>query len=149
MEVLIMARPTEYGLDSFPLQTNFNDDTDLFIAEMGTDGFAFLIAVWQIIYSNDGYFVFYNKNLIEKIKKRTGIEDKKIKELVKKSLDYWIFDVDTFNDSNILTSKQIQKTYFVEAEKTKKSIKYRPRFILVYISVSKDRKVSFWGDEPR
>jgi len=45
-----MARPTKQGIDYFPLDTEFDDDLQLLIAEIGADGIKYFCGIcWRKI----------------------------------------------------------------------------------------------------
>jgi len=128
-----MARPTKQGLDYFPMDTEFDDDTKLFITEMGADALAVLAILWQIIYSNEGYYVKYDRKLPAKVKQRLGTEIDRTKEIIEASFEYEIFDLGIYKKYKILTSAGIQKRYLIGA-RLKKNIIFIPEIMLVDVS---------------
>lgn len=115
-----MARPTKQGIDYFPLDTQFDDKIELLIADKGSDTVSVLITIWQLIYRNDGYFIADNSDLYLLIRRRIMLETVVIEDIVKSAVEREIFDKKLKKKYNILTSKAIQKRYFIAASKKKK-----------------------------
>ena len=64
-----MGRPTKQGVDYFPLDTSMDMDINLFIADTGASGFGVLIATWQLIYKENGYYINYSDDLFLMIRR--------------------------------------------------------------------------------
>lgn len=114
-----MGRPTKQGIDYFPVDVQFDDKVELFIAECGADGLGILITIWQLIYQNEGYYIQNNNDLILLIRRRVLSEVDTIKRCISLALSRGIFDEKLFNKFKILTSKAIQKRFIVAARKKK------------------------------
>lgn len=114
-----MARPTKQGIDYFPLDTNFDDKTQLFIAVNGAAGLGILITVWQLIYQNEGYFTPYSDDLFLLVRMKLQIEVSAVKECIDAAIERGIFCKSLFSQHKILTSKAIQKRFFIAARKKK------------------------------
>lgn len=124
-----MARPTKQGIDYFPIDVQFDDKTELFIAEAGAEGLGVLVTVWQIIYQNEGYYTDYSDDLFLLIRKRVLIDVDKSKKLVDKMIERKIFSPEKFKDYGIITSNAIQKRYAI-ASKKKKNININPKYVI-------------------
>lgn len=132
-----MARPTKQGIEYFPLNVDFNDDTKLFLAETESDGLAVLIALYQIVYKNEGYYVIYDDYLLPKLKQRSYVNIDRIIEIISKLFIHKIIDQTLYEKYNILTSAGIQERYFAAA-KRKNKILYEEKFSLINVSEYKN-----------
>ena len=128
-----MARPTKQGIDYFPIDTEFDDDLQLLIAEIGADGLGILLTIWQAIYKANGYYIKCDDKFPLKIKQKCFSCVENIVNVVEKSIDFEIFDKDMYDNYHILTSRGIQKRYFT-ASRAKKQIEIIPEFILIDVS---------------
>jgi hypothetical protein len=128
-----MARPTKQGIDYFPLDTDFDDDLQLFVTEVGAEGLGILITIWQAIYKGEGYYIAFDKKFPLKIKQKCFSSVETIVNVVENAIDYGIFDVDLYKKYQILTSNGVQKRFF-PAARLKKQVKIIPKYILVDVS---------------
>ena len=129
-----MGRPIKQGIDYFPVDCQFDPKTEMYLLETESDGLAVLISLWQIIYSDEGYFVSYNEDLKLLIKKRVNIDIEKIKSCIDIAVNRDIFNKKLFNKYKILTSRAVQNRYF-EISRRKKEIQYDDRFIINGVNV--------------
>lgn len=129
-----MARPTKQGIDYFPLDCQFDDKIEMFLIEKEAIGLAALICIWQIIYSNEGYYTKDGNDLFLLVKKRVNVGINDIKECVNICLDRNIFDKKLHKKHGILTSKAIQKRFF-DAAKKKKVVFYDIDYIINGVNV--------------
>jgi hypothetical protein len=125
-----MGRNTKQGIDYFPLDVQFDGSTELYLLETEADGLAVLITIWQLIYSNEGYYIIDNKDLYLLIKKRVNLDIKTIQNCIHAMLERGLIDNNLHKKYSILTSTGIQKRYF-EAAKRKKEVKADPRYFLL------------------
>lgn len=128
-----MARPTKQGIDYFPVDTEFDDDLQLFIAETGAEGIGILITIWQAIYKSNGYYIKYDDKFPLKIKQKCFSNVENIVNVVGNAIKSEIFNVELFEKYKILTSRGIQKRYF-SAARLKKHIEIIPEFCLIDVS---------------
>jgi len=128
-----MARPTKQGIDFFSVDTEFDDDLQLFVAETGAEGIGILITIWQAIYKSNGYYIKYDDKFPLKIKQRCFSNVENIVNVVENAIKFEIFNVELFEKYKILTSRGIQKRYF-SAARLKKQIEIIPEFCLVDVS---------------
>lgn len=129
-----MSRPTKQGVDYFPIDTQFDDKVELLIVEHGATALSVLITIWQLIYQNEGYYISYSKDLFLLIKKRIMIEPDLSETIILSAIRRGIFSEDKFKKYQILTSRGIQKRYFIAAKK-KKGISVVENYICSGISV--------------
>jgi len=116
-----MARPTKQGIDYFPLDCQFDDKIEMYMIEKGATGLGVLITIWQMIYSNHGYYIGNNKDLHLLIKRKIDSDINEVSDCINVCLERGIFCQTNHKKYGILTSKAIQKRYFDIAKK-KKSI---------------------------
>lgn len=126
-----MARPTKSGIDYFPLDCEWDNKIEMYIAEKESTGLAVLVTLWQLIYKNS-YFIEYNDDLLLLTKKRINVDINLINECINSMVQRGIFDKNLF-ESGILTSKAIQKRFF-EAAKRKKVVQVFEEYLLIDVS---------------
>ena len=114
-----MARPTKQGIDYFPLDVQFDEKVELFIAETGAEGLGVLVTVWQLIYQNKGYYIDNGSDLYLLIRRRVMSDLVTIETVVNSAIERGIFDKIKHREHKILTSKAIQNRYFIGAKKKK------------------------------
>jgi len=127
------GRPTKQGIDYFPLDCEFDDDMKLFILEYGGESVGIIIALWQIIYKNEGYYADYDRKLPLKIKQRIGSEADQVRKIIEGAVEFGIFDKVLFDKYNILTSSGIQSR-FLNAAAQKKQIRFNPEYALINLN---------------
>ena len=132
-----MARPAKQGIDYFPLDVDFDDKIEMYLIEKEAVGLAVLIATWQLIYKNEGYYINNGKNLFLLIKKRISVDVNVIEDCINSCLGSGIFDKDLHEKFGILTSKAIQKRFFDVTSK-KKEVRYDTKFLLIEVSGDKN-----------
>jgi len=114
-----MARPTNQGIDYFPLDTQFDEKIELFLLEVGAEGLSVLITTWQLIYQNEGYYIKNNDDLYLLIKRRLMLDVEVSKLIISAAINRNIFDQEKNKAYKILTSSAVQKRYFIGAKKKK------------------------------
>jgi hypothetical protein len=114
-----MARPTKQGIDYFPLDTQFDDKIELLIAEMGAISLSILVTIWQLIYQNEGYYIADNDDLLLLVKRRINADINTTREVIIACIKRDIFSPEMSEQHGILTSKAIQKRYFLAANRKK------------------------------
>jgi len=129
-----MARPTKQGIDYFPLDCSFDDKIDMFVIEHGAPGLGTLITIWQMIYSNEGYYIKCNNDLLLLLKRKINADSNEVNAYINSAIEREIFDKCMHKHHEILTSKAIQKRYF-DAAKRKKTVRVCADFLLVDVNV--------------
>lgn len=114
-----MARPTKQGIDYFPIDVQFDEKVELFIAETGGEGLGVLVTIWQLIYQNNGYYIDNGHDLFLLVRRRIMSDINTIEKAVNAAVSRGIFDKNLHEKFNILTSKAIQKRYFIGSKKKK------------------------------
>lgn len=132
-----MARPTKQGIDYFPMDCSFDDKTKMYLMEHEGEGLGVLVTIWQLAYSNQGYFVYAGDDLPLLIKREIGVGINVVSDCINTCLRRNIFNQNLYDRYQILTSKAIQKRYF-EAAKKKKGIQVTREFLLISVSSYKN-----------
>ena len=128
-----MARPTKQGIDYFPIDTEFDDNLQLLVAEVGAEGLGILLTIWQAIYKANGYYIKHDDKFPLKIKQKCFANAENVINVVENAIKFEIFNVDMYQNHQILTSRGIQKRYFT-ASRAKKQIEIIPNYMLVDVS---------------
>ncbi len=132
-----MSRPTKQGISYFPLDVQFDDKVELLIADKGSDALSVLVTTWQLIYQNEGYYVEDGSDLYLLIRRRIMTEKTIIQDIVIAAIGRGIFDKSMHKNHKILTSKAIQKRYFI-ASARKKIINVYKNYLLVEVNEYKN-----------
>lgn len=116
-----MARPIKEGLDYFPLDVDIFEDEKIeaIAGEFGPKGELAVIKLLCAIYKK-GYFILWNDLTQATLLKRLpGASKEMINQIVNRLVLWGFFDEELFNSARVLTSENIQATYF-EATKRRK-----------------------------
>lgn len=119
-----MARPTKEGLDYFPLDVDVFEDEKIeaIAGEFGLKGEIAVIKLLCAIYKK-GYFILWNDLTQATLLKRLpGVSKEMLNQIVNRLVIWGFFDKKLFDSVEVLTSENIQATYF-EATKRRKSPK--------------------------
>ncbi|WP_165004464.1 MULTISPECIES: Lin1244/Lin1753 domain-containing protein [unclassified Enterococcus] len=119
-----MARPTKEGLDYFPLDVDVFEDEKIeaIAGEFGIKGEIAVIKLLCAIYKK-GYFILWNDLTQATLLKRLpGVSKEMLNQIVNRLVIWGFFDKKLFDSVEVLTSENIQATYF-EATKRRKSPK--------------------------
>lgn len=127
-----LARPIKQGLDYFPLDVGFFEDIKVrrVKKDCGNQSIAILIAIFCIIYREEGYYVEINSDLSFLIAEMFGVSEDAVLKTVEKAVAVELFDSHMFNEYKILTSKGIQKRFF-SAVSRRKEVFYDATFMLI------------------
>lgn len=119
-----MARPTAKGVEYFPLNVNFINDLKVrkLLLSCGAESIAVLIYLLSTIYKDEGYFVEIHEDEIDLIALDVNVTSEFVLEVIKKACEVRFFDVNLYNNFNILTSKGIQERYLKITERRKNSV---------------------------
>lgn len=132
-----MSRPTKQGVDYFPLDCNFDTNIELLIAEQGSIALSVIIITWQLIYQDQGYYINFDDDLCLLIRRRIIEDVNDIKKVLQAAIERNIFSKPLADKYQILTSKGIQKRYFVAAKK-KKEVLVNKNYLIEGVSVSEN-----------
>ena len=119
-----MARPTAKGVEYFPLNVNFINDLKVrkLLLSCGAESIAVLIYLLSTIYKDEGYFVEIHEDEIDLIALDVNVTPEFVLEVIKKACEVRFFDVNLYNNFNIITSKGIQERYLKITERRKNSV---------------------------
>lgn len=123
-----MARPVKEGLDYFPLDVGIFEDEKIeaIAGEFGPKGELAVIKLLCAIYKK-GYFILWNDLTQATLLKRLpGASKEMINQIVNRLVSWGFFDETLFDSVRVLTSENIQATYFeaTKRRKTPKPTKY-------------------------
>lgn len=119
-----MARPTAKGVEYFPLNVNFINDLKVrkLLLSCGAEAIAVLIYLLSTIYKDEGYFVEIHEDEIDLIALDVNVTPEFVLEVINKACEVRFFNVNLYNNFNILTSKGIQERYLKITERRKNSV---------------------------
>lgn len=119
-----MARPTAKGVEYFPLNVNFINDLKVrkLVLSCGAEAIAVLIYLLSTIYKDEGYYVEIHEDEIDLIALDVNVTPEFVLEVINKACEVRLFDVNLYNNFNILTSKGIQERYLKITERRKNSV---------------------------
>lgn len=119
-----MARPTAKGVEYFPLNVNFINDLKIrkLLLSCGTEAIAVLIYLLSTIYKDEGYYVEIHEDEIDLIALDVNVTPEFVLKVINKACEVRFFDVNLYNNFNILTSKGIQERYLKITERRKNSV---------------------------
>lgn len=119
-----MARPTAKGVEYFPLNVNFINDLKVrkLLLSCGAEAIAVLIYLLSTIYKDEGYFVEIHEDEIDLIALDVNVTPEFVLEVINRACEVRFFDVNLYNNFNILTSKGIQERYLKITERRKNSV---------------------------
>lgn len=135
-----MARPTKEGLDYFPLDVDVFEDEKIeaIAGEFGLKGEIAVIKLLCAIYKK-GYFILWNDLTQATLLKRLpGVSKEMLNQIVNRLVKWGFFDKQLFDSVEVLTSENIQATYF-EATKRRKSPKPTKYVINANINAQDER----------
>lgn len=119
-----MARPTAKGVEYFPLNVNFINDLKVrkLLLSCGAEAIAVLIYLLSTIYKDKGYYVEIHEDEIDLIALDVNVTPEFVLEVINKACEVRFFDVNLYENFNILTSKGIQERYLKITERRKNSV---------------------------
>ena len=119
-----MARPTAKGVEYFPLNVNFINDLKVrkLLLSCGAEAIAVLIYLLSTIYKDEGYYVEIHEDEIDLIALDVNVTPEYVLKVINKACEVRLFDVNLYENFNILTSKGIQERYLKITERRKNSV---------------------------
>ncbi|HCT6698656.1 MULTISPECIES: Lin1244/Lin1753 domain-containing protein [Enterococcus] len=123
-----MARPTKEGLDYFPLDVGIFEDEKIeaIAGEFGIKGELAVIKLLCAIYKK-GYFILWDDlSQATLLKRLPGVSKEMLNQIVNRLVLWGFFDKELFDSVKVLTSENIQATFFeaTKRRKTPKPTKY-------------------------
>jgi hypothetical protein len=123
-----MARPIKLGIEYFSLDVLPDEKVEYIETLYEAEGFYLWIKLLQRIYSS-GYFIKWSKFHLASMKKQTGIQMDKIEEILASCLEVGLFNQELYDQYGIITSRGIQKRFYMAAQK-RKEIEIIPEYVL-------------------
>lgn len=108
-----MARPQKTGLDYFPMDVDFMEDSIVLgvAQKFGPSGIGVVVALVCNVYKN-GYYTEWNDFVRLKIRRDLGvITEETLNSIVAQLLNWGYFDKGMFEREGVLTSLEFQKRY--------------------------------------
>ena len=114
-----MARPRKKGIDYFSVDVSIMSDrkTRRVMRSCGIESIAVIIQLLCLSYSEKGYYLEFDNNLIFDVADVLNTDEKYINEVILACVQAGFFDKNMFETHNILTSKRMQKNYKEATEK--------------------------------
>lgn len=121
------------GIDYFPLDCYTDKNIEIIEARFGLKGFAIMIKLYQMIYAEKGYYCKWNEETALLFSKRNcnlKAGENIALEIANAAIKRGIFSEEKYKQYGILTSKEIQKTYF-EIVKRRTKVEIQKEYLLV------------------
>ncbi len=139
------------GVNYFPLDVHLDNKFKLLEAEFGYKAFAVIIKLFQKIYGEEGYFCYWDSEVLLLFSHEIGLGCNCVSEIIEKAVVRGIFNKDLYKKYNILTSHGIQERYFTIV-KRRKSVEVENKYLLIkgtqlYQDVYKIDKNVYKNDE--
>ena len=99
-------------------------------AEFGIKGFGVVVRLRQMIHGQEGYYIEWTKEVALLFSHNIGEGEGVVSEIIEASIKRGIFDREIFDKYGVLTSREIQETFF-EATKRRKNQKIYGDILLV------------------
>ena len=129
-----MGRPLKQGLDYFPLDVDFLQDIKVrkIAKAQGLRSIPVLICLLSNIYRTDGYYLRWDGDMPYLIADECGAEEGVVTEVLSKAQQVGFFDAEILETYRVLTSRGVQKRYFLAVKNTKrKEIAVVENFLLI------------------
>ncbi len=127
-----MARSDKASIGYFSIDIDMNNDEKIeyLLAEHGLLGKAVIIELYSKIYGSNGYYIDWNDRITKLFVRNLYLDLSFFNDVLDFALNNNIFDKNIFDKYGILTSKRIQKNYFIAA-KYKKEVDVFQDYLLV------------------
>lgn len=132
---MIMAKETKVSLDYYPVDVGFIYDDKLLLIrdEFGANSLWYILAIWDRIYGDKGWYTYFDEDSCRLLSQKVGLDvnqSKYLMELVQGCVRRSLFDERVFSMFGILTSKRLQKNYFMAKrenikKRVAKGVKYK------------------------
>ncbi len=134
-----MGRLEKSGLDFFPLQTDFFQDTKirLLTARFGVEGQLIIIRLFCEIYRYQGYYLKWDEDTALLLAAELGntFTREILSSVLNESFKRGLFDKNIFDHFGVLTSKGIQERYYkICRDAKRKHYKIDPDYCLIDIN---------------
>jgi hypothetical protein len=132
-----VARPRKVGIDYFPVVVHFDDKVMQLQSRFGFFGVGVLVALWQRIYGDKGYFTPWDDMTAKVFSVPRGARADEVQQVVLACLEIGVFDRGLYERYGVLSSAGIQKQY-VEITKNRKGLELNPDYLLVALPANDD-----------
>ena len=125
------GRPTKQGIDYFTVDVEFFSNVKIrkVSRACGAQSVSILICLLCNIYKGKGYYIEWNEDLSFVIADTVGVTEGLVKETLSKALQVGFFDNELYEKYKILTSKRIQKQFFLATYQRKETVT-NPDFLI-------------------
>ena len=106
-----------------------DDSIKLIEAQYGLKGFAIIVKLWQDIYSSEGYFKKFDKDIMLLFSKEINVPYGELREFMQVTFSRGIFNREMFDRYRILTSAEIQ-TRFLKCIGRRKKVEIISEYVL-------------------
>ena len=132
-----MARDVKIGIDYFSHDTDMFHDPKIRIlkAKYGLIGYAVYIRLLEEIYHNNGYYIELDEDYMLLFADENNITINELENIIDVCINKELFDINKYNDYNILTSKRIQKNY-LDATARRKNCEISSEHDLVNVDIN-------------
>ncbi|ALV20730.1 Lin1244/Lin1753 domain-containing protein [Carnobacterium antarcticum] len=145
-----MARPTNAGLDYFPLDTDIDQDDKLALveADFGIKGFGIVIKLLMKIYATSYYYEWGEKEQ-KLFSRRVNVDINYLSEVVNATFKWEVFDAELYKKHGILTSRGVQKRYFEACVRRKEVEVAKSYLLLTQNEIEKYKNIVYVDINPR
>lgn len=122
----------------FPLDLILDDKMKLIEAEFGITGFGVMVKLWQKIYSTDGYYIEWTKDVELLFADEIKVGRNLVSEILMAAKRRGLFDVGMFEKYGILTSTGIQTRGFNRMKRHKEVTVIKQYLLIDVTRILKD-----------
>lgn len=127
----------------FPLDLILDDRMKLIEAEFGITGFGVIVKLWQKIYSTEGYYIEWTKDVELLFADDIKVGRNLVSEIVMAAKRRGLFDVGMFEKYGILTSHGIQKRGFKRMKRHKEVTVIKQYLLIDITQILKDVNITY------
>lgn len=127
----------------FPLDLILDDRMKLIEAEFGITGFGVMVKLWQKIYSTEGYYIEWTKDVELLFADDIKVGRNLVSEIVMAAKRRGLFDVGMFEKYSILTSAGVQKRGFKRMKRHKEVTVIRQYLLIDVTQILKDVNIIY------
>lgn len=127
----------------FPLDLILDDRMKLIEAEFGITGFGVMVKLWQKIYSTEGYYIEWTKDVELLFADDIKVGRNLVSEIVMAAKRRGLFDVGMFEKYSILTSAGVQKRGFKRMKRHKEVTVIKQYLLIDVTQILKDVNIIY------
>jgi hypothetical protein len=114
------GRPIKFGLEYFGVKCILDDKMDFLITTFGMLGYGIFISILRRIYAHEGYWCSWSDRIIAIFARNVRETPEKVTEVTNFCIEEQLFDRRMYEDHEILTSAEIQRTWLQIVKKAKR-----------------------------